>query len=111
MKEKISVMRDTDGSAGNAHARIFTRYMNEVMDECEKLPADKSLPLREKLDVLRSYAEDGWVQRRGGEALFPYLDYKILWFFLKRGMCRTVYALCVMRRAVVGIVHGIRRKK
>lgn len=92
------------------HARIFTRYMNEIMDECEKLPADKSLSIREKLSVIRAYAEDGWVRSRGGEAFFPYTDYRILWFFLKRRMSVMVYLLCVLRRALVVIVHRMRRK-
>lgn len=92
------------------HARIFTRYMNEVMDECEKLPSDKSLSIRDKLQSVRAYAEDDWVQSRGGEAVFPYTDYRILWFFLKRKMSVMVYLLCVLRRAVVVIVHRIRRK-
>ena len=91
--------------------RIFTRYMNEVLDECEKLPADKSLSVREKLQVIRAYARDGWVRKRGDEAVLMYPDYRILWFFLKRDMPRAVYALCVLRRMAVAVVHGMRRRK
>ena len=58
--------------------------LNEVLDECEKLPMDKSLSVLEKLDVIRSYAQDELVQKRGDEAVLPYLDYRIIWFFLKR---------------------------
>lgn len=90
--------------------RIFTRYMNEVLDECEKLPADRSLTFGEKLNVIRSYAEDELVQKRGAEAVLPYLDYRILWQFLKRKMVFTVYVLCVLRRLVVGVVHKMRKK-
>lgn len=92
------------------HGRIFTRYMNEVMDECEKLPGDKSRTRKDRLAVIRSYAEDDWVQNRGDEAVFLYPDYRILWFFLKRKMVYSVYALCVLRRAVVLLVHKMRRK-
>lgn len=92
------------------HRRIFTRYMNEVMDECEKIPADKSLTCREKLHVIRSYAEDVWVQERGNEAVYVYPDYKILWFFLRRRMAGTVYLLCILRSVLVAVVHTIRRK-
>lgn len=91
------------------HGRIFTRYMNEVMDECEKLPADRSLGYGEKLSVIRSYAEDAWVRERGEEARYPYLDYRILWFFLRRRMAGSVYLLCVLRRLLAGLVHRIRR--
>lgn len=91
--------------------RIFTRYMNEVLDECEKLPTDKSLSGREKLKVIRAYARDSWVRERGDEAVLAHPDYRILWFFLKRDMPRTVYALCVLRRMAVVVVHGIRRKR
>lgn len=98
-------------TTAEGHRRIFTRYMNEVMDECEKLPADKSRNFREKLGVIRTYAEDGWVQKRGSEARFLYPDYRILWFFLKRKMIFTVYLLCVLRRAAVVLVHRMRRKE
>lgn len=92
------------------HRRIFTRYMNEVMDECEKLPSDRNASRREKLLSIRSYAEDTWVQERGNEAVYAYADYRILWFFLRRKQVRTVYALCVLRRVLVKAVHKIRRK-
>lgn len=97
---------------GSPHTggRIFTRYMNEVLDECEKLPADNSLSIAERLQVIRSYAEDELVKRRGSEAVLSYLDYRILWQFLKRKMVFTVYVLCVMRRMVVKIVHKMRKK-
>lgn len=89
--------------------QIFTRYMNEVLDECEKLPADKKTTYREKLTVIQGYAQDEWVRERGEEALLELLDYRILWFFLKRKMIKTVYALCQLRRAAVLIVHRMRR--
>lgn len=101
---------DCKKNASDGHGRIFTRYMNEIMDECEKLPGDKSQPLRDKLSVIRSYAKDEWVQERGDEAKLPYPDYRILWFFLKRNMACAVYALCVLRRGVVLLVHKMRRK-
>ncbi|MBR5509664.1 MAG: glycosyltransferase family 2 protein [Lachnospiraceae bacterium] len=90
--------------------RIFTRYMNEVLDECEKLPADQSLSYKDKLQVIRTYAQDELVRMRGDEAVLPYLDYRILWFFLKRKKIRCVYLLCVIRRGIVVVVHRIRRK-
>lgn len=93
------------------HRRIFTRYMNEVMDECEKIPADKNLTRREKIQSIRSYAEDPWVRERGCEALFTCPDYKILWFFLRRRQAGMVYLLCVLRSFLVRVVHLIRRKK
>ncbi len=97
---------------GSRHTggRIFTRYMNEVLDECEKLPADQSLSYKEKLQVIQTYAEDELVKIRGDEAVLPYLDYRILWFFLKRKKIRCVYLLCVIRRGIVEVVHKMRRK-
>ncbi len=103
-------VRLPEEAAAEGHARIFTRYMNEIMDECEKLPADRSRTLQDKLQVIRTYAGDDWVKRRGDEARFAYPDYRILWFFLKRGRIRSVYLLCVLRRAVVWFVHRMRRK-
>lgn len=97
-------------TSADGHGRIFARYMNEIMDECEKLPSDKSQRREDKLQIIRSYAEDEWVQKRGDEAKLLYPDYRILWFFLKRKMVRTVYALCVLRRAAVVFVHKMRRK-
>ena len=91
--------------------RIFTRYMNEVLDECEKLPLDGSLSFWEKRKYIRSCARDPWVKERGKEAKLSLPDYRILWFFLKRDMPCTVYALCVLRRAVVMFVHEMRRRR
>lgn len=93
-----------------AEGRIFTRYMNEIFDECEKLPKDRTMPRKEKLQMIRSYAEDSWVQTRGDTAVLPYLDYRILWFFLKRKQVRMVYGLCVVRLLLVWILHKIRRR-
>lgn len=95
----------------SGHRRIFTRYMNEVMDECEKLPADRSLSLKEKVRAVRGYGEDPWVKERGDEAVFAYPDYRILWFFLRRQRAGMVYGLCVLRRALVVLVHRLRRKE
>jgi glycosyltransferase involved in cell wall biosynthesis len=98
---------------GHPHTggRIFTRYMNEILDECEKLPADKTLSFREKKETILSYAKDPWVKDRGDEAVLVYPDYRILWWFLKRELSGLVYGLCVLRRAVVLVVHGFRRKR
>ena len=84
--------------------------MNEVMDECEKLPKDKTLTYQEKLQVIENYAKDFWVRTRGDSAVFLYLDYRILWYFLKRKQVRMVYLLCVLRTFVVDILHRIRRR-
>ncbi len=90
--------------------RIFTRYMDEILDECEKLPVDKEATYQEKLAEIRAYARDGFVKRRGKEAALSLPDYRILWFFLKRDMPRTVYLLCVLRRLAVVLVHWMRRR-
>ena len=90
---------------------IFLRYMNEVMDECEKLPDDRTLAYREKLEILHGYAKDSLVKNRGSEVRFTYPDYRILWIFLKRDMVRTVYGLCVVRSLLVKGLHEIRRSR
>ena len=90
---------------------IFLRYMNEVMDECEKLPDDRTLAYREKLEILHGYAKDPLVKNRGSEVRFTYPDYRILWIFLKRDMVRTVYGLCVVRSLLVKVLHEIRRSR
>lgn len=90
--------------------RIFTRYMNEIFDECEKLPLNRELSYREKIQSIHSYAKDAWVRERGEEAKLIFLDYRILWFFLKRDMANIVYFLTILRGMLVFIVHQIRRK-
>ena len=90
---------------------IFLRYMNEVMDECEKLPEDGTLAYREKIEILHGYAKDPLVKKRGSEVQFTYPDYRIIWIFLKRDMVRTVYGLCVVRSLLVKALHGIRRSR
>lgn len=91
-------------------ARIFTRYMNEIFDECEKLPLNRALPYKEKIRTIRNYAKDDWVKERGEEAKLLFLDYRILWFFLKRDMPHMLYLLTILRRMAVVVVHQIRRK-
>lgn len=95
---------ETDG-------RILSRYVNEILDECEKLPSDHDRSYTEKLQAIKSYARDEWVQKRGGEVKLCLPDYRILWPFLRRGQARTVYLLCVLRRWMVVAVHAARRKK
>lgn len=90
---------------------IFFRYMNEVMDECEKLPEDGSCSYHEKLKILHGYARDPLVRTRGSEVRFSYMDYRIIWIFLKRDMARTVYGLCVIRSLLVKVLHEIRRSR
>ena len=111
-EETEQFYKETWGEPGvqEAYAGIFTRYMNEVFDECEKLPIQKDMPLKEKLSAIRGYAMDSWVRQRGSTAVLTYPDYKILWFFLKRRMTVMVYLLCVLRRAAVLVVHRMRRK-
>ncbi len=98
---------------GEAHTggRIFTRYLNEVLDECEKLPGISGMSRKEKLDTIRNYASDPWVEIRGEEAVLSLWDYRILWYFLKRKRVRMVYLLCAVRRWIVKAVHELRRRK
>lgn len=93
------------------NGQIFTRYMNEVLDECEKLPLQKELSYQEKIETIRQYAQDDWVRTRGGEARLTLTDYRILFPFLRNNRPRMVYALCVMRNWLVTIVHWIRRRE
>lgn len=88
---------------------IFTRYVSEILDECEKLPADRSLSCQEKQRIIHSCARDEWVRTRGQEACLTLPDYKILWYFLRRDMPRMGYALCVLRRPLVSVLHSVRR--
>lgn len=92
-------------------SRIFTRYMNEILDECEKLPSDRQMRLGEKLEYIRMCARDPWVSARGSQARLKLADYRILWFFLRRDMPRMVYVLCVLRRWAVALVHEMRRRR
>ena len=85
--------------------------MNEVLDECEKLPLQKELSYQEKIETIRQYAQDDWVRTRGGEARLTLTDYRILFPVLRKNRPRMVYALCVMRNWLVTIVHWIRRRE
>jgi len=91
--------------------RIFTRYLIEILDECEKLPGDKGMTRREKLAMIRSYAEDPLLCRRGREARLSQADYRVIWQFLKWKLPGAVYGLCVVRSWIVQLVHALRRKR
>ncbi len=101
--------RDTWGKEPGG--RIFSRYLSEILDECEKLPADRSLSGKEKLAVIRGYAGDSWALARGDEARLYYADHRLIWQFLKRKQVGMVYLLCVWRRWLVVVVHRMRRRK
>ena len=94
-----------------SNGQIFTRYMNEVLDECEKLPLQKELSYQEKIETIRQYAQDDWVRPRGEEARLTLTDYRILFPVLRKNRPRMVYALCVMRNWLVTIVHWLRRRE
>ena len=90
--------------------QIFTRYINEVLDECEKLPIQKDMSYKDKIETIRQYAQDDWVRTRGAEARLTLTDYRILFPVLRNDRPRLVYALCVVRNWLVTIVHWIRRR-
>lgn len=84
--------------------------MNEVLDECEKLPLQKELSYQEKIETIRQYAQDGlgenpWRRSNG-------LPLRITGYYFRFSEITDpeVYALCVMRNWLVTIVHWIRRR-
>lgn len=108
--EETERFYETTWGKPHTGGRIFTRYMNEVLDECEKLPSDTGMTYKEKLEAIRAYAEDPWVKERGEEAVLKPLDYRILWVFLKKNQVSIVYELCALRRLIVAAVHKMRKK-
>lgn len=108
--EETERFYETTWGKPHTGGRIFTRYMNEVLDECEKLPSDTGMTYKEKLGAIRAYAEDPWVKERGEEAVLKPLDYRILWVFLKKNQVSIVYELCALRRLIVAAVHKMRKK-
>lgn len=83
------------------HPVIAGKFVMEFLDDCERLPFDKTTPRREKLRVVEKLAKNQEFMDANQIAEVTAADYKLLqWCFAHR-MQHLVYPACVLRKGVV----------
>ncbi len=85
---------------------INARLIQEVLDDVESLPFDKSRTKREKLAVIEGYCSDQELQDVVSCVNMKALDYRAIHFCMRRKWKHLTYLLCVLR----GILVQMRRK-
>lgn len=93
--------------ASQLHPVIAGKLVMEFLDDCERLPFDKSMAKREKLQMTRNLANHKEFMAANQIAQVTAPDYKILQWCFGHGLWRLVYPICVLRKSVVVAVRWI----
>lgn len=83
------------------HPVIAGKFVMEFLDDCEKLPFDREMPKKEKLQMIRNLSENQEFRKADKIAELTVPDHKILRWCFEHGMWRMIYPLCVLRKYVV----------
>lgn len=82
-----------------------TKVVMEFLDDLEGLAFDSSMSGKEKKKVIRQYEEAlKRLKEPGNRPALKQLDYKIIFFFYKRGCTGMVYFLVQIRGLIVRIL-------
>jgi len=76
---------------------IHARLIQEVLDDVEGMPFDRSRTQREKLAAIRGYCRDPELQKAGEHAALSAPDYRLIHGCMRRGWARGAYLLSVLR--------------
>lgn len=87
------------------HPVIAGKFVMEFLDDCERLPFDRTMPKKEKLQMIRSLAKNQEFVRAAQTAQVTQLDYYVLQMCFAYKMWRLVYPVCVMRKGIVMIAR------
>ena len=82
---------------------INARLIQEVLDDVEHMPFDRSRGRKEKLAVIESYCLDPELRQAGNHAALSALDYRLIHGCMRRGWKRSAYLLSVIRSWAVRI--------
>ncbi len=89
-------------------SRIHGKFVKEFLDEIEGLAFDGGLSKMERLELIRQYAKDPYMQQVNRDISLKGLDYRIINRAFSRGAVYWVYVLIYLRKAVVSVVRVIR---
>lgn len=79
---------------------IKARFIMEFLDDIEGLAFKPAMKTADKIDTIRKYSKVKLLDKKDKIKLHL-LDYKIIFYFLRRGHYYIVYYLIYMRKAVV----------
>lgn len=105
--EKVQNYYSTLTGAKDLHPVIAGKFVMEFLDDCEKLPFDKAMLKKEKLQTIRKLSEHKEFLEANKKAEVTVLDYKILQWCFAHGMWRLIYPICVLRKGVVVLARWI----
>ena len=89
------------------HPVIAGKFVMEFLDDCEKLPFDKTTPKAEKLQMIQKLAENPEFTEAVKIAEVTAPDYKVLQWCFINGMHRLIYPICILRKGVVVVARWI----
>ncbi len=89
-------------------SRIHGKFVREFLDEVEGLAFDESLSKMERLELIRQYARDPYMQKVNRNIRMKGLDYRMINRAFSKGAVFWVYFLINVRKAVVTVVRMIR---
>lgn len=93
--------------ADELHPVIAGKFVMEFLDDCERLPFDRELPFREKIQTIKRLSANEKFRAAVCMAEVTVLDYRILRWCFAKNMWMLVYPLCVLRKGVVVIARWI----
>lgn len=89
------------------HSIIAGKFVMEFLDDCEKLPFDKTMSKTEKTGMIRNLSNHQEFMEANRIAEVTALDYKVLQWCFNHGMWRLVYPICVLRKVIVVVARWI----
>ncbi len=83
------------------HPVIAGKFVMEFYDDCERLPFDRQMTKKEKLQAIKKLSINQRFMEANAIAKITVPDYRMLQWCFRHGMWRLVYPLCSLRKWVV----------
>ena len=80
---------------------INARFVQDVLDDVEALPFDKTKTGKEKIAAIKAYCMDEDFKTAASRAYVAALDYKLVLSGMRRGWAWYTYLLCIFRSFLV----------
>ncbi|MBR1692597.1 MAG: glycosyltransferase family 2 protein [Lachnospiraceae bacterium] len=116
-ENKLALTMKLYQEVGGAFRRLYPSHtespvlkdklVSEFLDDLEGLAFEKTMTAKEKKRVIRMYEKqlDGLLSQSGERIHLYLLDYKIIYFFMKRKQTNMVYLLVNLRGILVRLLH------
>lgn len=89
------------------HPVIAGKFVMEFLDDCERLPFDRELSFKEKIQMIKRLSENEAFTEAARKAEVTVLDYRILRWCFANKCTIAIYPFCVLRKGVVVIARWI----